>query len=284
MADLRTLTIHDIRQAKKLSDAEKWNQTEKDWELIISKPGNVCLAAETNGKIIGTAAAMNYENEVAWIGMVLVDREFRGQGISKLLLTGLLEQLKSCRSVKLDATPAGQKVYPKFGFREEYLIHRMTIESVETATLKAECDGSLEPLQPDDIPEVIEYDRRVFGTDRKFLLEFLVENYPEYAWVLKREGRINGFALGRKGTRFNQVGPVMASTTEEATKLMLKLLICLEGKPVVTDILDDKRDLTEWLYAAGFVKQRHFIRMYRNENPFPGIPENQFLICGPELG
>jgi GNAT superfamily N-acetyltransferase len=284
MADIRTLTIRDIGQAKKLSDAEKWNQTEKDWKLLISNPGNVCLAAESGGKIIGTATAINYENRIAWIGMVLVDREFRGLGISKVLLAELLEQLKSFPSVKLDATPAGQKVYPKFGFKDEYLIHRMTIDCVSTKTWKFVHDHSVESVQPDDIGEIVEYDKRVFGAGRKSLLEFLIKNYPESAWVLKKDGNIKGFALGRKGARVNQVGPVTASLTDDAKQLILKSLTSLKGKPVVIDVLDDKRDLTDWLSAAGFVKQRHFIRMYRNENTFPGIRENQFLVCGPEFG
>ena len=283
MAHVRTMTIRDIGQAKKLSDAEKWNQTGKDWELLINNHGNVSLAAENGGEIIGTATAMNYENKVAWIGMVLVDRKFRGRGISKMLLTALLEQ-KPGRSVRLDATPAGQKVYQKLDFKDEYLIHRMTIDSVPAKTLEYDHKQSVEPVRPGDIPEIVEYDRRVFGIGRQSLLEFLIKNYPESVWVLKKAGNIKGFALGRKGARFSQVGPVTASTTEEAKQLILKSLTGLEGKPVVIDILDDKRDLAEWLCAAGFIRERHFIRMYRNENPFPGIRENQFLVCGPEFG
>jgi len=284
MADLRTLTIRDIGQAKRLSDAEKWNQTEKNWELLIRNPGNVCLAVEAGRKIIGTATAMNYENRIAWIGMVLVDMKFRGQGTGKLLLTGLLERLASFPSVKLDATPAGQKVYPKFGFRDECLIHRMTFIPGSTNTWKSDSEDSVQQVQRHDIKEIVEYDRCVFGACRKFLLEFLIKNYPGRAWVLRKAGKIKGFALGREGSRYEQVGLVTASTTEEAKKLILRSLSKCDRKPVLIDILDDKRDLAEWLGSSGFVKQRHFIRMYRNENAFPGIRENQFLICGPEFG
>jgi hypothetical protein len=42
--------------------------------------------------------------------------------------------------------------------------------------------------------------------------------------------------------------------------------------------------LTDWLETLGFVKQRHFIRMYRNDNPYPGISGNHYLIAGPEFG
>jgi hypothetical protein len=44
MDELRSLTINDIQQAKELSDAEGWNQTDKDWQLLVTAPGNVSLA------------------------------------------------------------------------------------------------------------------------------------------------------------------------------------------------------------------------------------------------
>ena len=284
MAGLKILESADIGQALRLSKAEGWNQTEKDWQLLIQNSGNVCLAAEIGGKIAGTATAINYENNVAWIGMVLVDRQYRGQGLSKRLLSALFEQLKSCRSIKLDATPAGQPVYRKFGFKDEYLIHRMTSDSVSLKSLSDENTSFAEPVHLNNIPEIVDLDKQVFGANRKQLIEFLVKNYTDNAWMIKRNGKITGFALGREGTRFFQVGPVLASTILDAKNLIVKSLRLLEGQQAVVDILEDKVELTEWLETLGFVKQRHFIRMYRNDNPYPGIPGNHYLIAGPEFG
>ena len=58
----------------------------------------------------------------------------------------------------------------------------------------------------------------------------------------------------------------------------------LNDKPVALDILMDKEDLIKWLETRGFVKQRHFVRMYLKNNPYPGIVNNQYLISGPEFG
>ena len=79
MIFIKKLTIQDIEQAIKLSNAEKWNQTEKDWGLLIRNPQNICLAAKDGENIIGTATAINYANDVAWIGMVIVHKEYRGR-------------------------------------------------------------------------------------------------------------------------------------------------------------------------------------------------------------
>ncbi len=244
----------DISDGMNLSRVEGWNQTEKDWELLVSNPDNSCLLAEIGDQVVGTATSMNYANEVACIGMVLVDPEFQGKGISTLLLSTLFEKLKTCKAVRLDATPAG-------------------------------LDSSMpEKIQAEDIQEVVEFDRYAFGANRTFLIESLIKQYPDKSLILKRNNRISGFALGRSGKKYHQIGPLSASSVQDAIHLIAGALKGLRNQPVVVDILDDKQDLIDWLESMGIEQQRHFVRMYLNENPRPGIINKQFLICGPEFG
>ncbi len=284
MIHIKELTIDDIPQCIELSDAEKWNQTSLDWELLIEITENVCLAAEIDGKIIGTATAINYENKVTWIGMVLVNRNFRRRGVSKLLLNNLLEKLKHCYSVKLDATPAGQPIYQKLGFVDEYTIFRMMCPVVETRNLLSGKNDDFELVHNGNISQLIEFDTHVFGANRAQLIRFLVKNNPLNSWVLLNRGQVEGFILGRQGMRFYQLGPVYASNLESAKKLIAKALWSSYEKPVIIDVLKDKKELIEWLTSLGFTLQRHFVRMYQNQNPFPGVSGYQFLICGPEFG
>ena len=280
---VRPMQPGDIVYAMKLSNAEGWNQTEKDWKLLIESPQNVCLLAEYNKKIIGTTTAMNYANQIAWIGMVLVAKECRGQGVSKLLLTNVLKKLESFASIKLDATPAGQQVYKKFDFKDEYLITRVV--SVSMKNLSFDDDTILaESIRLKDIEEIIALDERVFGTNRRQLIEWLIKQYPRKAWLLKRNNSIAGFALGRAGNKYHQVGPVFGSTINDVKMLIGKALKGLINQPVVIDVLYEKQDLINWLNSIGFTMQRQFVRMYKKENLFPGIVNKQYLICGPEFG
>ena len=50
------MQVTDIEGAMRLSQAAGWNQTEKDWKLLIENPRNVSILAEQNHKIIGTYA------------------------------------------------------------------------------------------------------------------------------------------------------------------------------------------------------------------------------------
>ncbi len=289
---IRKMELSDMDGLMRIKNAEGWNQTEKDWELIIKYPHSVNLVAVLEKQIVGTVCAINYKHTVAWIGMMLVDKEFRGRGISKLLLNETIHRLEKCASIKLDATPAGRPVYLKLGFMDEYKLYRMIHPSVTEISLSP---GSPEAVQagqavqavqvrPGDLPELAEFDRNVFGADRAALMKHMYENYPELAWLIRENNKIVGFCLGRRGVKYTQIGPVYASSEAIAKSLIRTAVNCIPGKAVVVDIQAAKTSTIQWLEECGFTSQRFFDRMYLQSNPHPGIIESQYLICGPELG
>lgn len=280
---IRKMELSDTEDLMRLKNAEGWNQTEKDWALLIQYRASVNLVAVLDKQIVGTVCAINYANTVAWIGMMLVDKEFRGRGISKLLLREAINKLDRCASIKLDATPAGKPVYLKLGFKDETILYRMVHPSVQKISKVRDSDNAVQIL-PEDLPEVIEYDKTVFGADRSALIKILYENYPELAFLIRENNKVIGFCLGRRGARFTQIGPVFAGSTEGAQTLIQSVSEHLSGQAVVVDIHANKPSLKAWLEGQGFVSQRPFDRMYLDQNPHPGTMENQYLISGPELG
>lgn len=263
--------------AMRLSGEEGWNQTENDWRMVLMHPGDICIGAEYDGRIIGTSNAIVYEDKLAWIGMVLVETRFRRQGIGGRLFSNILEKVSGLRSVKLDATPAGQPLYEKFGFREEYRIDRMINMNLED--FDPVDSYEVKPVCEDDLQTVIQNDKKVFGAERSGIIQNLFNDYP---W---KTFRINdSFILGRDGKIFSYAGPAYSSSSEDALTLVRHSLKQLVGKPVALDVPESKNELRVWLESIGFVKQRHFTRMYYGSNEFKGIPENQFLIMGPEFG
>jgi GNAT superfamily N-acetyltransferase len=280
---IRQMRAVDLDQAFGLSLNESWNQTMNDWKLLFDNPENVCIVAEKDNMVVGTATALNHENKIAWIGMVLVDKSLRGQGAGKMLLENIINRLEHVESVKLDATPAGEPLYRKLGFIAEHKIFRMTADCLNYSS---DLGHSVEPdnIDKDNFSEVTKLDREIFGADRHYLLMNLLSKNPGRAYYLKKENSPDGYVFGRAGSRFNYVGPVSALNKESAKELILKALKSLNGQNIAIDILEDKVDLISWLESIGFVKQRHFVRMYLKVNPYPGIVKNQYLISGPEFG
>ena len=128
---IRNLTIKDFPEAMKLVLAEGWNQTENDWKLFIENPDNACKCMVVDGQLIGTATSYRFSGNLAWVSMVLVDKNYRGHGFGKALMKAVLSELKDCNSVKLDATPAGEMIYEKLGFIKEYSISRWVCDSFD---------------------------------------------------------------------------------------------------------------------------------------------------------
>jgi ribosomal protein S18 acetylase RimI-like enzyme len=280
---IRPMQLSDLSQAMTLASFEGWNQTVKDWRLLLDNPINACLVAEYNKKVIGTATAINYSNLAGWIGMVLVDKEFRSKGIGRMLVTNIIDKLHGFKSVKLDATPAGQPLYQKLGFIEERVLYRMICPSIKSFT-KRKNDLTPEPIKPEDFEDIIEFDRHVFGLERKYLIKTILQNYPHKGLLLKRNSKITGFILGRDGIRYNYLGPVFAQSTADAITLISMALESLSKKDIALDVHNDKTEMISWLESIGFNRQRQFARMYLNKNPFRGKVENQYLIIGPEFG
>lgn len=281
---LRPMEQSDVVSAMKLSNAEGWNQTENDWKLFLEGAGNAAIVAECDSKVTGTTTAINYSDQVVWIGMVLVEKEYRGWGISKELLNNIFKKIKPGKSIKLDATPAGQQVYKKLGFEDEYQVARMINLSASNLSDQVNDDISPGPVKPDDISKIIKLDEISFGANRKQLIQYLVREYPGKDWLLKRDEHIDGFILGREGNKYHHIGPLMATNFGDAKILISKSLNDLINKPVVVDVPAGKEEWIEWLTSIGFVVQRFFTRMYKGNNNFPGCTDKQYLVAGPEFG
>ena len=123
--DIRLLFESDIPAAMQLKEAAGWNQTKADWRRLLSLEPNGCFAEVKDGRLVGTTTTTTYGNELAWIGMVLVDPQARRQGIATQLLKVAMDYLKDrVATVKLDATAQGQPVYEGFGFEVESVVER----------------------------------------------------------------------------------------------------------------------------------------------------------------
>ena len=104
------MTKLDIPSRMRLKEIAGWNQTAQDWERFLTASPGGCFVAELDGEVCGTATTISYEGRFAWVGMVLVDPEFRGRGLGAKLLARAIEHLDAGKvsTIKLDSTPLGK--------------------------------------------------------------------------------------------------------------------------------------------------------------------------------
>ncbi|MCG8507938.1 MAG: GNAT family N-acetyltransferase [Rhodospirillales bacterium] len=287
---MRPLTPEDADAAQFLVAEAGWNQTIDDWRLMIGNGDAIGLFADSapeSEALAATALMLPFEGRFAWISMVLVRKSRRRRGLATHLLRHCVETLLD-RGITpvLDATEAGRQVYAPLGFHDLFTIDRLQIDDV--AVIDSLTDGpaglSLRRMEPQDLQWIIDWDRQKFGADRGFILRSLRDRLPDLALVAERnDGRITGFILGRDGRLATQVGPVVAENADTARALAEAALRQTNG-PVFIDAACHQESFVSWLYAAGFTRQRGFMRMaHARSHPFEN-PENSFAIAGPELG
>lgn len=286
----RLLSPADVPGAQRLRELAKWNQTNRDWELLLRFEPQGCFGVEMDGKLVGTATSTRYLPEAGprsfgWIGMVLVDPDYRRHGIGSTLLKQCIAYLQKAgvETVKLDATPLGKKVYDQLGFVDEYGLERWegTAQKVPGGVLGS---WKLEPLAAGDLAGLAACDAPIFGAERAKVLAAWREGWPELAVAAKQNGKLCGYALARRGSNFHQIGPVIGEDPGICEALLMYQLERLAGERVVVDFVSGHEWSLPLAKRCALRHQRPFIRMALGPNKAPGKVDKVLAVCCPELG
>jgi ribosomal protein S18 acetylase RimI-like enzyme len=275
---IRPMTVADLPSGLALSRQAGWNQIESDWRRFLDLEPGGCFVAELDGAPVGTTTTCIF-GPVAWIAMVLVDVAARRQGVGSALLRHALEFLdkQGVKTVRLDATAAGQHVYEKLGFVPEYPLARYEGVVSRTGT---SCDAA--PVTEGLIPELAAFDHRMAGTPRAKLLTRLFQESPEAMRALCKGDEVEGYATLRPGANAMQIGPCVA-TPEVGAALLGDALDRCAGWQVFVDVPCDNASAVRLLESAGLTVQRSFTRMYRGESVSDNV-NALWAGSGPEKG
>lgn len=281
---IRKMKPEDIPLGMRLKEIAGWNQVRADWESFLLLEPDGCFVAEIEGVGAGTATTINYENRFGWIGMVIVDPEFRRRGIATRLVEHAIGCLESidCGCQKLDATDAGALVYQNLGFTIEYDVQRWYREPGPVTDRPLQI-ADIRPWVTTDLDRIRDRDTTAFGASRRRLLQWYSTNGSP-AFIAGNSQHSRGYVVGRAGSRACQMGPLVAADAECAGALMSEFLSSLPEGPVIADIVADNAEAVRLLESLGFSCRRILKRMYRGENRWPGNPRQTFCLAGFEFG
>lgn len=283
---LRTMTQADIPAGMRLKEISGWNQTAEDWRRFLKASPNGCFVAEVDSRVVGTATTVPYEDKFAWIGMVLVDLEYRGRGIGTRLLQKTIAYLDEVAmpTMKLDATPLGKPLYEKLGFGSEYEIERLILTRGPEQLSNFPLTPRQSRISDADLETVISRDRELFGADRGDLLKSLHREAPELVSVVINDGEVRGYVFGRMGSFADHMGPLMATDAETCRELVAAFLQGSGRENLIVDCLMSHGFAGGLLRERGFRYSRPLTRMFRGNNRFPGEQGVLCAILGPEFG
>ena len=196
--------------------------------------------------------------------------DYRRMGFARRLVRAALERSAELKieSIKLDATPEGQPLYEKLGFKTEQIVERWH-HGGRWAHSQDKPDSPSTHYS-------FEADLEAFGADRAMLLrELASRNLPKTA--------AGAYCFSRNGARSSYLGPCVAQE-QKAAGLVIEQ--CLRGWPESTwywDLLSTNKNALELAKELGFVPQRRLERMVFG-NRIKKNDEMVYAIAGFELG
>lgn len=261
----------DETEAMALSIEAGWNQIEEDWRHFIVNGKTIGFRNHEN-QLVATAATLPYEGDFGFIGMVIVSHSSRRQGLATKLVVRCIQILREMKLIPaLDATEQGETVYRRQGFIPQFRYDRWEVDRLAGEPSRT----SSQTVEPAFLAGL---DAAAFGARRERLFEDFLARPDTVAQVENEDA----FALIRRGRRASAVGPLVATSEQQALRLLDQILVV--EQPIFIDVPQRWEKIGKWLEERGFSIQRSFARMALDRSEPFGQPERLFAVAGPEFG
>lgn len=264
---------------------EQWDDTRNDIKRMLSYEPDGCFIAEVNGESVGHIFSTKY-GRLGWIGLLIVEAEYRRKGVGTLLTKKAMNYLLDCgvKTIKLEAVPATANLYRKLGFIDEYYSLRFMGVSRTIASLSS---YYVKSLKKEEVVKIAKFDAKYFGANRTEVLKRLCFDYPKLCFVSYADAEIVGYLMCRKTETGYKIGPWVCNpkNPQVARKLLIE---CMEtithnaklyvGVPAVNEAA------VEILQDFDFEQYSKSVRMFFGKKLETESVNGVFAIGGPEKG
>lgn len=190
-----------------------------------------------DNELVGVGNAVTFNNS-AWLSHIIVGEEYRKKGYGSYIVEHLLDYLKRdiFQTILLIASPFGQNVYKKFGFKT--VSNYIYLERKEPWVDK-DISNKIVAYESRFYKAIIKLDKQISGEEREPLLKEFIDN----SFVFVEDEVIKGFYIHTLGE-----GQIFADTAEAGIELM-KLKYAKSDIAIIPE--DNKRGL-QFLLNNGF--------------------------------
>ncbi len=284
MNDLRweKLGFEGVRTLVDWAAGEGWNPGLQDAEKFWATDPEGFYGFYKGDEMIAGGSLVSYAGHFGFMGLFIVKPEYRASGTGSALWYRrrdlLLERLHPGAAIGMDGVVAMQDFYRKGGFADAFRDERH-----ERNGAVFDPDPRISRITDDDLPGVLDFDRRCFGFDRPaFIIPWLRQVHAA-ALKFEENGQLKGFAVLRKVRKGYKTGPLFAENPEVAEALYRCCLSNAHGEPVFLDIPSANPAAVALVKRYQTVCRFECARMYYG--PPPALPlEHIYGITTLELG
>lgn len=278
--NIRQMTICDLDFVLNLTSSEGWSSTRRDFEesLIFNPKGS--YIGEVNGEPVGMVCTVSY-GEFGFIGNLIVIPTYRGQNFGRALMEFAMKYLQDngAKSLFLDGVPRAVSLYEQLGFRK--ISKSLRLEAVVHGRNTEHTRNMVET----DIGKIAAFDSQYFGGQRDGFLRMRFSAYPEFARVIEKREKIQGFIMGSRSGSSVRIGPWVVNTQEGyAEQLLLEFAGMMEGTTLRIGVLENNVQALKLLCRCGFKERSHSWRMLFGEDTEATLSDHLYAICSPARG
>lgn len=281
---IRTLKSEDIEFAVSLTIDEGWNYTPAEIGLMLDLDPEGSFVYEDDVPL-GIATCVTY-GETGVLGHLIVSKKGRGRRIGHSLVEAAIDYMegRGAESIVVCATETAVGLYKSHGFivREMTSCMHQRLDDSYRRVPSPECPR----MKRSDLREVIGIDKTLFGDDRGRLIERLYDEHPSGAFKLERDGRIEGFVLGRPDHVGNNLGPWMCLTGDpkDAEALFRTALSSLSNGKLYMGAFASNSEALRIANELPTINSWRVPLMTRGENRYHKDMGKVFGIAAYELG
>ncbi|MHA1674590.1 MAG: GNAT family N-acetyltransferase [Promethearchaeota archaeon] len=217
---IRPLKVENLPYAWNLTQQEQWGLVfEELSDLFHCYSGGkfICIHGD---KPLATIFGTAYDT-MGFIGNLIVDSNFRNQGIGTRLLQHLLNYFHqhNISPVMLDAVERAAPLYRTLGFQE--VCRSLRYRGILPVPTTSKPDR-MHPMTEVVWKELMEFDKQHFGGNRESLLLPIFQKYPQLCFYLTHKGKISGYIMAIERNGYYKIGPWMVDLDEPEPDLLLR--------------------------------------------------------------
>lgn len=276
---ISVMSLAEVSIALDWANAEGWNPGLNDAHTFYAADPSGFLIGKLDGQPIATISAVKYGLTFGFIGLYIVQKNYRHQGYGLQIWHHALDALKG-RCVGLDGVLAQQDNYQKSGFQFAHRNIRFAGFSPPVSSLS----NALVNLSSLPIADLYQYDRHFFPEQRDQFLPTWIDQPQGHALGIVENTKLLGYGVIRACHNGYKIGPLNAENQDWAIALFEGLVAKIPaGSEIYLDVPEPNAQAMAMAQRYGLQPSFETARMYLGEIPSMAL-EKMFGITTFELG
>lgn len=260
---ISTMSKNDLQIAFQWAGAEGWNPGLSDAECFYPADPDGYFMGFLGDEPVGSISAVCYDDAFAFLGLYIVQPEYRGHGFGLKLWNRAIEHIGS-RNAGLDGVISQQENYKKSGFQIAYKNLRFHGRSKKYP----KHSSTIIPLSKIPFEKIVEFDKNLFPTRRDTFLDCWISQKTHKTFGIIQQNTLVGYSVLRPCMNGFKIGPLFADTREYASELFEAMSNSLEtDTSLYLDAPEINTDALNLAHSFEMEKMFETVRMYNHQPP-----------------